>query len=286
MELKQLEYFCAVVEAGSISEAARRLNMSQPPVSYHMKMLEDELKVTLFRRGKRKIELTEAGKLLYERAGSLMNLERAIGREVSETGNARTLRLGVTPTTVPIAVPALAAMNRIDSRVHFELFDGNTYQLREMLNSHLLDVSFLRSPVNTEGFRSRKLRREPLVAAGKPDAFSGKEFTDLQELSGLPLILYRRYDAFIRQAFYDAGLSPQIHCICDDGRTALMMAQQDMGVAILPRSMVPAGEEGAFRTIREKQLETDILVVWNGSLQDNDLVAMLLEQLEKTGYQE
>lgn len=94
MELKQLEYFCRVMEAGSISEAARRLNMSQPPLSYHMKMLEEELHVTLFQRGRRKIELTDAGRLLYERAGTLIHLERAIGREVSGTGNVRTLRLG------------------------------------------------------------------------------------------------------------------------------------------------------------------------------------------------
>ena len=228
MELKQLEYFCSVVEAGSISEAARRLNMSQPPLSYHMKMLEEELHVTLFQRGRRKIELTDAGRLLYERAGTLIHLERAIGREVSGTGNVRTLRLGVTPTTVPLAVPALAAMNRMTNGLHFELFEGNTYQLREMLSGHLLDASFLRSPVNMDGFSTCRLKTEPLVAAGEVAFFSDRKYTDLQELAPMPLILYRRYDAFIRQAFYHAGFSPDIHCICDDARTAMMMVKEGM----------------------------------------------------------
>ena len=286
MELKQLEYFCMVVEAGSISEAARRLNMSQPPLSYHMKMLEEELHVTLFQRGRRKIELTDAGRLLYERAGTLIHLERAIGREVSGTGNVRTLRLGVTPTTVPLAVPALAAMNRKTGGLHFELFEGNTYQLREMLSGHLLDASFLRSPVNMEGFSTCRLKTEPLVAAGDISSFSDRTYTDLRELAPMPLILYRRYDAFIRQAFYHAGLSPDIHCICDDARTAMMMVKEGMGAAILPQSMVPFGEESLYRIIREKELETDILLVWNGNLSEHALVEMLLDRLSENGYAE
>ena len=286
MELKQLEYFCMVVEAGSISEAARRLNMSQPPLSYHMKMLEEELHVTLFQRGRRKIELTDAGRLLYERAGTLIHLERAIGREVSGTGNVRTLRLGVTPTTVPLAVPALAAMNRKTGGLHFELFEGNTYQLREMLSGHLLDASFLRSPVNMEGFSTCRLKTEPLVAAGDISSFSDRTYTDLRELAPMPLILYRRYDAFIRQAFYHAGLSPDIHCICDDARTAMMMVKEGMGAAILPQSMVPSGEESLYRIIREKELETDILLVWNGNLSEHALVEMLLDRLRENGYAE
>ena len=50
MEIHQLRLFREVVDAGSISEAARRLNLSQPPVSYHIKMLEQELQVLLLLR--------------------------------------------------------------------------------------------------------------------------------------------------------------------------------------------------------------------------------------------
>ena len=67
MELRQLEYFRAIVDEGSISGAARALHMTQPPLSYQMKMLEEELQVSLFLRGTKKITLTEAGKTLYER---------------------------------------------------------------------------------------------------------------------------------------------------------------------------------------------------------------------------
>jgi DNA-binding transcriptional LysR family regulator len=62
MDVKQLEYFRAIVDAGTISGAARVLHMTQPPLSYQVKMLEEELQVQLFLRGTKKITLTEAGK--------------------------------------------------------------------------------------------------------------------------------------------------------------------------------------------------------------------------------
>ena len=68
MEIRQLEYFRAIVDAGTISGAARELHMTQPPLSYQMKMLEEELQVPLFIRGMKHITLTEAGKTLYEQA--------------------------------------------------------------------------------------------------------------------------------------------------------------------------------------------------------------------------
>ena len=68
MDVKQLEYFRAIVDAGTISGAARVLHMTQPPLSYQVKMLEEELQVQLFLRGTKKITLTEAGKPLYDQS--------------------------------------------------------------------------------------------------------------------------------------------------------------------------------------------------------------------------
>ena len=68
MELKQLQAFMAVVEEGTISAAAKRLHMAQPPLSCQMKSLEEELGTPLFWRGARHITLTPAGQALYKRA--------------------------------------------------------------------------------------------------------------------------------------------------------------------------------------------------------------------------
>ena len=81
MEIRQLEYFRAIVDAGTISGAARELHMTQPPLSYQMKMLEEELQVPLFIRGMKHITLTEAGKTLYEQAGKILMLSEVTNRE-------------------------------------------------------------------------------------------------------------------------------------------------------------------------------------------------------------
>ena len=68
MELRQWEYFCRIVESGSIHEAARLLNMSQPPLSYQLKQLEQELHTALLMPTSKGVALTEAGQMLYQRA--------------------------------------------------------------------------------------------------------------------------------------------------------------------------------------------------------------------------
>ena len=99
MEIRQLEYFRAIVDAGTISGAARVLHMTQPPLSYQMKMLEEELQVSLFLRGTKKITLTDAGKTLYEQAGNLLMLADLTKQEVVKSGQAATLHIGITPPT-------------------------------------------------------------------------------------------------------------------------------------------------------------------------------------------
>ena len=261
MEIRQLELFCAVAETGSISAAARKLNLSQPPLSYHMKMLEEELGVLLFRRGPRRIEMTDAGKRLLERADTLLHLERDIAREVTETGRTRTLRVGVTPTTVPLLVPALGRMRVDRPDLRLEIHDGSTFRLLELLERYLIDCAMLRTPVSTAGFRALNIRKEPLVALGTLCILCEKEELSLSDLCGQPLILYRRYDAFIRGAFYDAGLTPSVSCLCDDARTAVSLARGGIGLAAVPLSIAEAEADVPFCRLAEPALETEILLV-------------------------
>ena len=87
MDIRQLQYFVRIADEGSITGAARSLHMSQPPLSMQMKLLEEELGVTLFDRGSRTIRLTDAGKLLYNRAQGILELSGATVRELKDFGN-------------------------------------------------------------------------------------------------------------------------------------------------------------------------------------------------------
>ena len=108
MELRQLEYFREIANTGSINEAARKLNMSQPPLSYQIRQLENELNVQLFERTHKGVILTAAGKLLYDRAASLLDYARSTELEVWLTGNIMVLILGISPTKFGSVMPFFA----------------------------------------------------------------------------------------------------------------------------------------------------------------------------------
>lgn len=281
MEIRQLRMFREVVDAGSISEAARRMNLSQPPLSYHMKMLEQELGVTLFHRGKKNIELTSAGRLLYERAETMLSLESAVSREVSEEGTKKTLRIGVTPTTSPLLIPVLTKLHQMEGNLVFEVSDGTSFSLREMLEKGMLDCTLLRSPIRLDGLDARLLRKEPFIAVGNDEGFCADDKITIRELSAYPLIIYRRYETFIHSAFHNQGLLPSIQAVSDDARTALFMAQSGIGLALLPRSMAPLFQNVYCRTVAESSLETDILFVCRKNTQTNPLIVQLIELLKE-----
>ena len=96
MDLKQLRYFVAIAEEGTISAAAKKLHISQPPLSHQLMQLETELGVQLITRGARRSSLTDAGRILYKRARQLISLADAAEREIVDFGNGLqgTLHLG------------------------------------------------------------------------------------------------------------------------------------------------------------------------------------------------
>ena len=133
MEIRQLEYFRAIVDAGTISGAARELHMTQPPLSYQMKMLEEELQVPLFIRGMKHITLTEAGKTLYEQAGKILMLSEVTKREVIKSSQAATIHIGMTPSTVSMMSHYLMRFAKSHPNIHFDIHEGSTFTMRDQL---------------------------------------------------------------------------------------------------------------------------------------------------------
>ena len=97
MELRQLNYFIAVGEEGTISGAARRLNMSQPPLTAQMHALESELGCALFEHAGRRLRITEAGRTFYARAKAIATLCASTRSEMADlsAGAAGVLHMGV-----------------------------------------------------------------------------------------------------------------------------------------------------------------------------------------------
>ncbi len=278
MELRQLEYFCRIAESGSIHEAARRLNMSQPPLSYQLKQLEQEFHTTLLVRTSKGVELTEAGQMLYRRANSLLEYARSTSREVSEAGKKRVLRLGITSTTVPTILPDISRFVHQYPDVNFEVRDGTTFTLLQLLLDGIIDVSVARTPLRLENVESMLLCTEPMIAVFPPQSRTEKEGTlGLRHLLGRPLILYRRYESLILEEFSRQNIQPDIFCVCDDARDAMLWVEAGLATAIFPQSMRSLCAGLQMQTLEEPALETQTVLIWKKGGQVSPVVQEFLQ---------
>lgn len=275
MEIRQLEYFRKIAQTGSINEAARQLNMSQPPLSYQLKLLEEELDVVLFERSRQGVTMTEAGKLLYQRSEELLQFADSTKLEVSQIGKRQVLRLGMTSTTVGPILPIISAFVQKHPEVTFEVHDGSTYSLADLLRNGIIDVSVVRTPLQLDDLDYQLFCEEPMIAVSGPGVSGGG--LSLKELTGTPLILYRRYERFLLDAFHAQDLEPRVLCVCDDARDAMQWAEQGLATAIFPRSMENLCKGLCIRPIQEESLNTKILLIWRSGKPPRAIVREFLE---------
>lgn len=240
MDLKQLQYFATVVEEGNITTAAKKLHMSQPPLSTQIKLLEEEFGCLLFERGARKIMLTDAGRMLYNHALKLLELSRVTKEEVINCSSAAggTIRIGVASSVIySFSSKWMGGFIRNNPRVTFEIYEADTYGLLEKLKSNVIHIAIIRTPFTGNEFTCEMLFDEGIFAIGNRVLFDDPGKTvSFEELSNKPLILYRRWEEIIRKEFKERSLELHCFCINDDARTTVYFADQSFGIAIVPES--------------------------------------------------
>ena len=271
MDLKQIRYFVTVVEEGSINQAARKLHMTQPPVSKQMQLLEDELGCPLFLRSTHPLELSQEGKILYERGLNLLAMAKGPVQAVADCRSTQggTLRLGLVSSVSELAARQwIAPFSRSHPGVAFELYEANTYQLLERLRSRQFDLALVRTPFLNRPFRCQVLPPRPMLAIWAPQWFHlprGRDTVALEALAQVPLVLYRRWERIVEEAFQRRGLSPQIRVWGDSARTSLVLAQSGLGVALAPESMQEPARDWGLEScpISEPSLHSGIALVQN-----------------------
>ena len=115
MDIKQLKYFIAIAEEGSISKAAKRLHMAQPPLSQQLKAMESELGVELFERSTRKLEITSSGQAMYHKAKQILKLMDIAIKEVKDIsdGLAGKLSIGTVSAAGATFLPQLISTSTV-----------------------------------------------------------------------------------------------------------------------------------------------------------------------------
>jgi DNA-binding transcriptional LysR family regulator len=262
MELRHLRYFVAVAEEGHITRAAERLGIQQPPLSQQIQALERELDAQLFRRKPRGVELTPAGRALFDEARAILaRTEEAIAAtKRAAQGEAGRIGIGFTSSASfhPFVPRAIRAFREGHPLVALALEESGTTELVAALRSQAIDAAFVRSPVGESAdLMVRPLLEEQMVAA-LPSGHrlsSAIEPLPLAALANETFILYRRpvgpglHDAIIA-ACDRAGFSPQIGQEAPRMLSTLSLVAAGLGVTVVPASMSRLEAEGvAYRPL-------------------------------------
>lgn len=269
MNLRQLEYFMAIAEEHQITAAARRLHITQPPLSYELSSLEKELGVKLIERGPRSAELTEAGQLLYARAERILSLTSSATREIKSfgQGTSGTLSVGIISSSGGLLpTPSMQRLCRNYPQVRIELHEGNTYEVLDMLKRGEVDLGVIRTPFPEDGLNVCLAGTERMVALIPRGIRCGKDpaSVTIEELSGQPLVIYRRFEHLVEDLFEERRQKLFIACSADDARTACVWAARGMGIGLVPESFLTTMKhEGTTNKIVEApELVTQMALVW------------------------
>ena len=190
MELRQLEYFVAIVETGSFSQAAERCNVAQPSLSQQIIKLENEFGCQLFDRLGRTIAITEAGRLLYPRARSILSdVRQAKYTIMADYFPARSsLAVGIIPTLGPyLLYHTVRSFKQAYPEASLLVHEDVTDRLIDKLLNAELDVAFVSLPIENKQIATEKLFAEPLyVALASDHDLATKPTIDTDMLSDPP----------------------------------------------------------------------------------------------------
>lgn len=248
MELRHLRYFLAVAEERHFGRAADRLHIAQPPLSSQIKQLETELGTTLFERTTRKVELTDAGALLMERATQILSDVDAAEFDVAEVGRgaAGVLRVGFSGTATYRLMPEIVRLAQADlPNVRLQISgEMLTPQMESGLLENRLDVAILRPPVQSPELTIDEFERTPLVAVlprGHPlvHATDEEQPLSVRQLSDSELVSYPRTSSvasIVWEMCRQSGFRPRIVQEATETSTLIALVSAGLGVALVPGS--------------------------------------------------
>lgn len=248
MELRQLQYFCAVAEEANFTKAAAREHVAQPGVSAQIRQLERELGQQLFDRTGRTVRLTEAGAAVLPYARAALDAVAAARQVVDElAGLIRgKLAVGSVGTMASVDLPQLLAdFHRTHPHVEITLWEATSTELLTALQTGQIDAAIigLAAPP-PPGIQTQTVADEPIVAAvAADDPLAGDDTIRLTALRDRPLITLPRGSglrSYLDEACAAAGFAPRIAVEASDPRALVRFARHGLGVAILPASIATA----------------------------------------------
>jgi DNA-binding transcriptional LysR family regulator len=247
MEFDQLRGFLETAREKSFTRAAEKLFRTQPAVSLQIKSLEDELGQRLLERHGKRVSLTEAGRLLYNRAEQIFSIVDVIHSDMSGLGELKTGRLtiGTSDTNCAYVLPAVVEAFRLSyPGVEIQLTDRMSPEVARLVVDGGVDFGIATLPVNDNRLDTEPLfQRKDVVIARPGHPLSSRARLSLSHVSEEPLLALEKGStsrSLTDRIFLEAGIHPRIAMELGSIEVIKKFVEIGLGIAIVPEVAVKA----------------------------------------------
>ena len=290
MDLRQIKYFLTVAEERNITKAAKKLHLSQPPLSRALIDLEKEFNCKLLIRGKRSITLTPEGLALKRRGEQLITLTDMTKTEIinMEQGLSGTLYIGHVDSDGPTLIAEwISSFKKIYPNVTYNLWCGTVDDLTDRLKSGLIDLAITMSPSSSDMIEGIKVFSEDWVAiipSKHPLAKSKKPNINVKELVNEDLIISSRKirENEIREWFKSTNIEPHFIVKTAHSSNAAKLVAKNIGIALFPASVAKNISSDADVIIKKvtPTMKVDYLLSWNKEKELKALATKFIEHVK------
>lgn len=285
MDLRQLRYFVAVAEELHFGRAAKRLSITQPPLSFNIRQLETSLGMELLRRTTREVALTEAGKVIYREALKLLALARDAEEQArrAANGEAGAVHIGFVGSSFLTRLAAdIHGFSATRPEVEVVLYELNSYEQINALQRGQIDIGIVHPRVMPSGIASRVLHSEAFVCLlPETHPLAGLEAIDLRQLQHDDFVLFPRdfspgyYDKILTLCL-QAGFTPRIRHKVRNMLTIATLVSSGFGVSLVPASLAKLRLPNlACRALLHAADPSDLRGIWRQDEEQPAVLAML-----------
>ncbi len=288
MDIKVLYYFLTVAREESITKAAERLYMTQPPLSRQLKALEEELGVQLFIRESRKITLTEEGILLRKRAEEMVELMEITKGEIGTLNDniSGDVYIGGGETEgMRLVAKATKKLQNKYPNVKIHLYSGHVEDISERIDRGLLDFGIFIEPADMTKYEHIKLRTTDVwgVLMRKDDPLASKGFVTADDLAALPIICSEQFRKEMLGLSGGEFSKLNIAATYNLLYNASLLVEEKVGCALCIDNIINCGSDSplCFRPI-EPRLEVGLNIGWKKYKTFSKAAAVFLEILRES----
>ncbi len=270
MEMRELRYFVEVVRKGGFTRASDALHVTQPAISNMVKALEEEIGSPLLVRERRRVMLTDAGRIVFERAEGLLDSVRRMEEEVAELSTLRRgrVRIGLPPMVGMSFFPGvLAEFHRTHPQIVLELREEGARRIEALVLDRELDVGATVLPTDEVAFGTLPFVKDVVRAVlprGHP--LARKRELSLRELETTPFLLHRPEFAvheLVLLACRKAGFTPTIVSESSQWDFLVAMVVAGLGAAFLPETICAQLDRRQVTSVLVKPtIPWDLALVW------------------------